>query len=292
MTDIFPWIFRSLNAYIVTTPWAAVRKPLKVLFLVSAYFRSLSLKRLKGKPTWCVINNFDRNIKLKIDRSRDMGASFFWTGFHELREFIFLHRFLKNEMTALDVGANLGEYTLFMAKRLTSGRVLSFEPMAEVRSQLSENVKLNHFRNVDIFEFGLSNKKQKLTLHEVDDGNEGLGTLYLGEKKSKRSVEVTLEALDEKWASFHLDRLDFMKVDVEGSELFVLQGGREIIAQFRPLILLEVSNENFKAAGYSASGIAAFFTTLNYSACQLNKDGQPEPCNALPSFGNVLFVPQ
>src|SRR6267154_3857129 len=165
------WIFRTLNAHLITTSFSWVRKPLKVLFLLSEKVKSWSLKKSDGKPHWEIISNFDKDIALKIDRSRSMGASLYWTGLHELREFMFLHRYLEKEMAALDVGANLGEYTVFMAKRLREGRVLSFEPMALIRTQLQENVRLNDFKQVAIFDFGLSDKKEQLNLHEVDDGN-------------------------------------------------------------------------------------------------------------------------
>jgi len=144
MTQFAAWFFRSFNAHIITTRFEWVRKPLKVLFLLSEKVKSRSLKKSDGKRHWEIIQNFDRDIRLKVDRSRSMGASLYWTGLHELREFIFLHRYLKKEMVALDVGANLGEYTMFMAKRLTEVRVLSFEPMELVRSQLQENVRLNN----------------------------------------------------------------------------------------------------------------------------------------------------
>lgn len=292
MASFLAKVFRTLNAHIVTTssPW--VRKPLKVLFLLSEKIKSRSLKRTDGKPHWEIIHNFDKDITLKVDRSRSMGASLYWTGLHELREFIFLHRFLTRDMVALDVGANLGEYTMFMAKRLTEGRVLSFEPMASIRSQLLENVMLNKFSDVVVFDFGLSNKKQRLNLHEVEDGNEGLGTLFLGEKKSKGFVEIALESLDEIWGSLGLQRLDFMKIDVEGSELFVLQGGEKTIAKFKPLILIEISEENFKAAGYRTADVEAFFKASNYQAKRVNKEGQLVTCHSMPSFGNVMFVPQ
>jgi len=292
MDGITAWVFRSLNAHIITTRYGWVRRPLKVLFLVSSKVKSWSLRKSDGKPRWEIIQNFDRDLKLKVDRSRAMGASLYWTGFHELREFIFLHQFLKPDMVALDVGANLGEYTLFMAKRLTQGRVLSFEPMAFARLQLQENVSLNNFKQVDVFEYGLSNKGQKLQLHEVDDGNEGLGTLFLGNKKSKGAIEITLEPLDEKWDSFHLPRLDFIKIDVEGSELFVLQGAIKAIAKFKPLILVEVSEENFKAAGYRAADVEVFFKGIHYQAKRVSKEGRLEACVSMPSFGNVMFVPQ
>jgi len=100
-----------------------------------------------------------------------------------------------------------------------------------------------------------------------------------------------LESLDEKWTSFHLQRLDFIKIDVEGSELFVLQGGKQIITKFRPVILVEISEENFKAAGYTSAAVEMFFKEINYQPKRVNKEGQLEACTQMPTFGNVIFVP-
>src|SRR5258708_12088987 len=186
------WILRTLNSRIITTRLEWVRKPLKVLLLISRRFYLQSLKKSSSKPNWIVIDNFDSNVKLKIDRSRAMGASLYWTGFHEVREFIFLHRFLKKEMIAFDVGANLGEYSVFMAKRLSLGQVFAFEPMQSMRQQLIHNILINNFKNVQVIDYGLSDKEQLLQIHELDDVHEGLGTFYPGHQTTKNTTTVAL----------------------------------------------------------------------------------------------------
>jgi len=286
------WIFRTLNAKIITTQFEFVRKPLKVVLLISQQFVKGSAQQLHGKHTWVIINNFDGNIKLKIDRSRMMGASFFWTGIHELREFIFLHRFLRPDMVAMDVGANLGEYTVFMAKRLARGRVFSFEPMKSIRDLLVENINLNGFSNVQVFDYGVSDRKQTLNFHEIDDGNEGLGTFYPGLKKSTKHEEILLKPLDEEFSSLRFDRVDFIKIDIEGGELFALKGAAVTIRKYRPLVMVEVSEENYKAAGYATSDVAAFFGRENYKPYTVNKKGDLVECSEMPPFGNVFFKPQ
>ena len=57
------WIFRTLNAKIITTQFEFVRKPLKVVLLISQQFVKGSARQLHGKHTWVIINNFDGNIK-------------------------------------------------------------------------------------------------------------------------------------------------------------------------------------------------------------------------------------
>ena len=286
------WIFRTLNANIITTRYEWIRKPLKVLLLVSQKFAKRSREQLNGRPTWTVIGNFDGNIKLKIDRSRTMGASFYWAGFHEFREFIFMHRFLTNEMVALDIGANLGEYSLFMAKRLSAGKVIAFEPMEKMVSILNENIKLNKLSNIQVCHFGLSNQNGVAQVHEVDDVHEGLGTFFLGDRKSKVATQVALKKLDDEVNSFQVNRIDFIKIDIEGSELYALKGGKETILKFKPHILIEINEPTYKAAGYSVAEVEAFFDEVNYSPYQVSKTGKLVSCKSLPAFGNVIFVPR
>jgi FkbM family methyltransferase len=221
-----------------------------------------------------------------------MGASFFWAGFHEFREFIFMHRFLKKEMVALDVGANLGEYTLFMAKRLTAGKIFSFEPMYKMVSLLEENIKLNEFSNVQVCPFGLSDKNFVAQVHELDDPHEGLGTFYLGARKSMHATDVELRTLDSVFNSLNTDRVDFIKMDIEGSELHALRGGKNTIAKFRPYVLIEINALTYNAAGYTVADVLAFFAELNYTPSQVSKTGKLVECNSLPDFGNVIFVPR
>lgn len=291
MMQLLAGFFRSLNAHIVTTRFKLVRKPLKVLFLISGYFRSWSLRKPNGKPCWEVIDNFDKDIKLKIDRSRTMGASFFWTGFHELREFIFLHSFLKKDMIVVDIGANLGEYTLFMAKRLTTGKVFSFEPMQSIRKQLIENISLNGFTNVSVVALGLSDREQLLQIHEVDDVHEGLNTFYLGGRKSRSVQEVQLKTLDSQMVILKIAKIDFIKIDIEGSELPALLGARESIARWRPYVMVEINDLTYRAAGYSIDDVSSFFKELKYQPHELNKQGKLSATKVLPAFGNIIFVP-
>src|SRR5688572_9449958 len=202
-----------------------------------------------------VIDNFDSNVKMVIDPSRSMGSAIYWTGYHEFREFLFLHRFLRPDMVFIDVGANQGEYSLFAAKRLTKGRVIAFEPLPSIRTVFEENIRLNNFSNIKIFEAGLSDKKGTLEIHEVEDEHEGLATFFLGDRKSKKSFKVPLVKLDEIADGREFTRIDFIKIDIEGGELNALRGAQNTIRRFKPAIMLEINEETYLAAGYRTQDI-------------------------------------
>jgi FkbM family methyltransferase len=285
------YIFRSVNSHIITTQTVWVRKFLKVFFLLTTKVRRF--QKLGGPSSFYTISNFDSDLKLKIDRARSMGASLYWTGFHEMRELIFLNRFLKADMVALDVGANLGEYTVFMAKRLRKGKVISFEPLKKNLVLLEENVKLNRFDNVVISNLGLSDSSEQIEIHELEDEmNEGLATIHLGERKSKMSYPVQLELLDSLVDSFDMKRIDFIKMDIEGAELKALKGSIETIRKFKPLVMVEISDVTYQAAGYSKVDIHHFFKTLQYVPYHVDKNGRLASLSQLPEFGNVIYAPR
>lgn len=287
MISIIPKFFRGLNAKLIRVDNIVVEKLLKIFLALSVVVYRRSKK--SNVSDVCVIDNFDGNIRMKIDRSRSMGAALYWTGFHEFREFAFLHRYLKSNMVFVDIGANQGEYALFAAKRLIYGTVLAFEPLPSIREVFIENISLNGFKNIQVFDFGLSDKPGTLMIHEIEDTHEGLATLYLGERKSKQSFAVQLQSFDKILETTHLTRLDFIKLDIEGGELKALQGSIGAISKFKPVIMVEINEQTYRAAGYSKGEVSAFFEKLGYKAYEIRKRGELIACQQLPDFGNIIF---
>lgn len=289
------WFFRFSNARLITIRATVPHKLQKVIFAFSKWIvRSFILKKsINAIPKMVIVRNFDSDLSLRLDRSKAMGASIYWTGFHEFRELLFLHDFLKSDMVLLDIGANIGEYSIFAAKRLTDGKVVAFEPVPALRRMLDENIQLNQFTNVVVKPFGLSDEVGSFPIYFVGENeNEGQATFFPGLLQNQRSVKAELKKLDDEWDQLFLNRLDFIKMDIEGSELKALQGGRATIARFRPLIMLEVSEVTYEAAGYSLKDVSDFFIAINYLPFVVDKMGNLISSSTMPSFGNVIFVPQ
>jgi FkbM family methyltransferase len=142
-------------------------------------------------------------------------------------------------MTVVDVGANLGYYTLLCAELVgPKGQVYAFEPVPYNAELLNRSVGANGYTNVTAVAKAVSNATGVTTLH-LDAGNFGNHTIVSGiNAPSDGEVVVDTVSLDEFFDASR--RIDFMKIDVEGAEGLVAAGARRLLAQTRARIVMEV----------------------------------------------------
>ena len=234
---------------------------------------SLLYRYYPAKQGVTTIHDFDGDLTMCVDRGSYIGSAIYWAGHHSLPLVRFLREFLRPEMTLVDVGANIGEITLFAAKKLSRGRVLAFEPNPRIFEQLSRNVALNHLSNVELFHAGLYDEEGALPLYEQEAKyygrpNDGMTSLYRS-GRAQQTARVPLRRLDDVARECGLERVDLLKIDVEGAELMVLRGGENSIRKFRPVIVAEVSATHFARAGYAPKELFAYLEELDYDVRRL-----------------------
>lgn len=152
-----------------------------------------------------------------------------------------------------DVGANVGNHTLFMSSR--SSRVIAFEPFGRVREKLIEQVQRNRLDNVEVHPFALGERdRQTAFYHLRSHNNEGLGTTVPQANWATTTVEQRAgDNLPE------LADVDILKIDVEGAEASVLAGLASTLHAKRPAILMELSEASRRAFGSEAGLRAALY---------------------------------
>jgi FkbM family methyltransferase len=194
----------------------------------------------------------------------------------ESAEINFVQRYLKPGMIALDIGAHHGLYTLLASKRVGArGKVVAFEPSPRERKQLSRNVRLNACSNVRIQPFALGSKRSRTDLHLVEGGEDGCNSLRPPVVNSQtRPVSVDVYRFDDVAPKLRLTGVDFVKLDVEGAELDVLNGAPELLKAIpRPVLLVEVYDIRTEPWGYKAREIVQFLYHCGYEWFQLRQDG-------------------
>ena len=143
----------------------------------------------------------------------------------------------------LDIGSNIGYYSVLLSKLVgPEGKVVCFEPTEHFGKVLRKNLQENQLANVELYKFGLSDKDQEL---EIEIGISSATLHSVGKKKLFARENIKLTTLDTFLRNNSLERLDFIKIDVDGHEPFFLAGARETIDRFDPAILLEVNHLNY-----------------------------------------------
>lgn len=151
-----------------------------------------------------------------------------------------------------DVGANIGYFTIPLAMAAgPSGRVFAFEPEPRNVSRLSDNVSLNLLPNVDIMPMAIGAYDGRVTLYLGDDSvyhttagaGERLPITLAHEMQQEISVEIA--RLDTVWRKLDSPHVALVKIDVEGTEMHVLEGSKAMIESCRPLVLVEADAGRF-----------------------------------------------
>lgn len=254
------------------------------------------VSRLGGPEV--VVDDFDGDLSIELDTSRLQASEIFWYGAYNRALVPLVKRLLRPGDCVVDAGANIGEIALVAARAVTaSGRVLAFEPHRLLADVLAANAARNGFSHLEVVCEALSDAPGTLTLYESSIPfrhrlHEGLGTLYPTATRSERVAEVPLARLDDVLEGRQIDRIDLLKVDVEGAELPVLRGATECLRRDQPWVVVEVQDETAQAAGYRADDVLRFLEDFGYRFWRLHRKSLlPLTRATLLPFQNVLAVP-
>jgi FkbM family methyltransferase len=196
---------------------------------------------------------------------------------YETAELNFVEHFLRPGMTALDLGAHHGLYSLLAAKCVGErGRVIAFEPSARERLRLMRHLKLNRAHNVEVQSCALGpDSFANGDFYLVQEGQDGCNSLRPpAVREATSTVRVALRRLDEELRRLRVSRVDFIKLDVEGAELGVLHGATGILGgPSRPAILVEVQDLRTEPWGYAAREIIDYLLRKEYRWFALDAEG-------------------
>lgn len=184
--------------------------------------------------------------------------------------------------TAIDIGANLGYYARTISRLAgPSGKVFAVEPVAPIRKVLSRN--LRRCGNVDILPYALGTESKPVSMANDsarETGYFGTGQNFVNEGGGKADVEFTAQMRRGSKLFGKLERLDFIKCDIEGYEVVVMREMRPLLERLRPTVLIETGGEN-------RPQIVALFTELGYTGYTLDR-GQEIPL-AENSTKDIIF---
>jgi FkbM family methyltransferase len=202
------------------------------------------------------------NSRIKLYAKGQISKFIFMKKF-EQTELELFSKLIKPGMTVVDAGANIGLYSLLASQLIgESGQVFSFEPSRETYSRLEKNIALNQVSNVKAFNLGLGdNNNQELVLRQdigyedaeryivpqdvtIDNDLENVSEIY-------KSESVKVVTLDSCLKNCGINTIDFLKIDTEGFEYYILNGAKEYLKNPNLILLFECTELGTQRANTS-----------------------------------------
>jgi len=212
-------LFRNIARLLAEADWS--KKPLFV-----DIYRSLLMMFLPRGKSEVLVNSYRLAMRVKRTGSfADVGAALLLDGKYEPQTTELFKKLVKPGMRVIDIGANIGYFTLLASKLVGGkGKVWAFEPEKDNFQDLRDNVKLNGYSNVELWQKAVGDEDSKARPYLAKDsgGHSLIPNRYVSDKKT---VEVDIVKLD----SVIHGRVDIIKSDTKGNELAVLRGAEKLL---------------------------------------------------------------
>jgi FkbM family methyltransferase len=236
-------------------------------------------------------------ISIRLDLSDWIQFQVYIFGCYEKNECIAFGDLLPPACTFMDIGANVGVYSLTISSK--AKQVFSFEPSPIAFLKLQSTIRNNAIKNISVFQLAVDDKEDKyVSLYAPLPNN--IGATSMHRNIGKPIAEVKTTTIDTFVNNSAIEKIDAIKIDIEGNELAALRGAKITIAKYRPLLFCEINEITCNAAGYSCKDLFNYITKeLMYESYYLSeanvfvKVQSHELDLDNPSFQkNILFKPQ
>jgi len=148
---------------------------------------------------------------------------------------------IKQSDIVVDIGAHVGYFTLYAAKRASNGKVISFEPTKESFLILKKNIKINNFQNIIIENFGVAKLAEQTTLFV--DKKYGIANTLYGNDKNLEEEKIQTTTLYDICKKYDLKKIDFLKMDCEGAEFEIILNAPSKVLEKIQKITAEIHEE-------------------------------------------------
>jgi len=196
-----------------------------------------------------------------------------------------------SDFTVFDIGANVGWYSLNIAKFFPEIKIHAFEPIPQTYGYLKDNIMLNGLKNITTNNFGLSNEDKDVLFYYYKEGSGNASLANLSNIDGTEGIHSKVYKLDNYIKNNNL-RADFIKCDVEGAELFVFEGALETLNKYKPIIFTEILRKWSAKFNYHPNDIINLLSNIGYSCYVIrnNKLEQFDKVDDSTLETNYIFI--
>jgi FkbM family methyltransferase len=231
------------------------------------YFQSLL--RLFRIATKVYKKKIFNGLFLYVNATDHIQKSVFWYGYYEKNVSLLWQSLIKEDSIVVDIGANIGYFSLLAAAKARSGRVISFEPVSLFRKQMAKNLDLNSVHNFELLPYCVSNKNELREVFIAGDDNLGMSGLHPPENFSGNKETVECIVIDDWRKNRSLPPVNFLKIDIEGAEKKALEGMTQLLRNDQPVIFIEIIDSLLSKFSSSATEIYSLLEQHHYKAYEI-----------------------
>lgn len=184
-----------------------------------------------------------QNLKLRCYPDSQSASAAIYCGLYDYDEMNFVLRYLREEDSFLDIGANIGIYTLLAASKIKSGCIYSFEALPTNYLRLEENINLNNLTQVKPLSIAIADSVGSVTISNNTKSDSKAFITTNTTDTAAESLQIPSSTLDNLLHTGNLNHLTLAKMDIEGAEILALKGATSLLQQQRPHVwILELFN--------------------------------------------------
>ncbi len=245
------------------------------------------------------VDKFEKNIDgVRFCFYTDSLISYYlFLGQFENAEIAFMKKFLNEGDVFIDIGANIGLFTIMAGRKVgSSGKVYAFEPVSKTYERLNENISLNKFSNCLSFHLALSNQKASMTINTPQGWYDAHSTLTStpsrgeGDMKTEQIEASTIDILISQYREMGLAAL--IKIDVEGWERYVLEGGADFFrSKNAPTLMVEFADDNLQSLDGSCAQLYEQLVEYGYNIYKYDASANllmPSPRKEVYGYENLI----
>ncbi len=183
--------------------------------------------------------------KLLVNPNDEIGRTIIKKGIYDKPYIYLLNKVIQNikHPVVFDIGANIGNHCISISHNCET--IYAFEPEHATNINLNKNIQLNNINNIYTYETGLSDSEKTSDFYINISGNTGASTLHPDDKNTHyKKCQIKLTTGDKFVTENSVKKIDLIKIDIEGHEIQALEGMKESINLFKPVILMEWTADN------------------------------------------------
>jgi len=230
-------------------------------------------KHFRSKINNTISVNLTKEEKIEIFTYGDIAYTlytkqpliWFGDGF-EFKTIAQIKKNVKKGDIVFDIGANIGLYSILLSKLVgNTGTVYAFEPNPLTVKYLKKNLTLNNCHNVIVSQIALSDENGKIILKKTVGGGDAFNYIVKSQDADEEKEIIDAVRLDDFIITNKIDRLDFVKMDIEGAELLCINGAKEkMLKILKPIIVTEVFEPWCERFNYTSIELLSLIANLNY----------------------------